>query len=115
MIQQNRSIKFHGKHFMDFYWKQSQKTQAKIEHVLSLVKSVQRIPRKFLEHIHDHHGLYEIRVESNGGIYRIFCCFETENKIVLFNGFQKKTKKTPQHELEKACRLLREFKQSQTK
>ncbi|WP_255501986.1 type II toxin-antitoxin system RelE/ParE family toxin [Algoriphagus sp. AK58] len=32
--------------------------------------------------------------------------------VVLFNGFQKKTQKTPKNELEKAERLMKEYLQS---
>ena len=43
-------------------------------------------------------GLYEIRIELDSNIYRIFCCFDKGNLVVLFNGFQKKTQKTPKQE-----------------
>jgi phage-related protein len=45
-------------------------------------------------------GLYEIRIELDSNIYRIFCCFDKENLVVLFNGFQKKTQKTPKQEID---------------
>ena len=35
-------------------------------------------------------GVYEIRIEYGGNIFRIFCFFVSGNKIVLVNGFQKK-------------------------
>ena len=54
-------------------------------------------------------GLYEIRVEYGSNIYRIFCCFDNGNLVVLFNGFQKKTQKTPLKEIEKALRLKGEY------
>ena len=54
-------------------------------------------------------GLYEIRVEYSSNIYRIFCCFDNGNIVVLFNGFQKKTQKTPLKEIEKALRLKQEY------
>ncbi len=42
-------------------------------------------------------------------IYRIFCCFDKGNLIVLFNGFQKKTQKTPSKELEKAEKIMKAY------
>lgn len=38
-----------------------------------------------------------LRLELNfsQNIYRIFCCFDEGRLVVLFNGFQKKTQKTP--------------------
>ncbi len=54
-------------------------------------------------------GLYEVRVEYQSNIYRIFCCFDEGRLVVLFNGFQKKTQKTPKEELDKAMRLKNEY------
>jgi len=36
-------------------------------------------------------------------------CFDEDKLIVLFNGFQKKTQKTPKNELEKAIELKNEY------
>ena len=54
-------------------------------------------------------GLFEIRIEFESNIYRIFCCFDEGNLVVLFNGFQKKTQKTPKSEIEKAMRIKEEY------
>ena len=56
--------------------------------------------------------LFEVRVEYQSNIYRIFCCFDEGRLVVLFNGFQKKTQKTPKSEIEKAERLMKEYFQS---
>jgi len=53
--------------------------------------------------------LYEVRVEYQFNIYRILCCFDEGKLVVLFNGFQKKTQKTPTEELERAMRLKNEY------
>ena len=54
-------------------------------------------------------GLYEIRIEFQGNIYRIFCCFDEGQIIVLFNGFQKKSQKTPAGEIERALKIMTEY------
>lgn len=54
-------------------------------------------------------GIYEIRVEVGSNIYRIFSCFDKGNIVVLFNGFQKKTLKTPKQEIELAEKLKKEY------
>jgi len=54
-------------------------------------------------------GLYEIRIEYGTNIYRIFCCFDEGNIVVLFNGFQKKSQKTPQAEIDKALKIKKEY------
>ena len=51
--------------------------------------------------------IFPIEVSSN--IYRIFCCFDEGNLIILFNAFQKKTNKTPSSEIEKAERIKKEY------
>lgn len=54
-------------------------------------------------------GLYEIRIEYESNIYRVFCCFDKGQLVVLLNGFQKKTQKTPKEEIERAMRLKDEY------
>ena len=54
-------------------------------------------------------GLYEVRVEVGSDIYRIFCCFDKGNIVVLFNAFQKKTQKTPKQEIDLALKLKKEY------
>jgi phage-related protein len=86
-----------------------EKVQQKIDYVLFLVSIAERIPKKFFRQLIGTNALYEIRVEYESNIYRIFCCFDEENLVVLFNGFQKKSQKTPKKELEKALRIMKEY------
>lgn len=104
-----RAIIFHGDHFIRFYQEQDDKVKSKIQYVLELIKQVDRVPEKFLKHLSGTDGLYEVRVEFQSNIYRIFCCFDEGKLVVLFNGFQKKTDKTPKNELEKATALMKEY------
>ena len=105
----NREIIFHENHFIEFYQKQDEKVKEKIKYVLELIKQVEKVPEKFLKHLTGTIGLYEIRIEYQSNIYRIFCCFDKGNLVILFNGFQKKTQKTPNNELEKAEKLKNEY------
>ena len=100
-----RQIIFHDSYFINFYIEQPEKLQEKIEYVFKVIRTVQNIPRKFLEHITGTDGLYEIRVEFESNIYRIFCCFDKGNLVVLFNAFQKKSQKTPPKEIDLALKL----------
>ena len=90
-----RKIIFHENHFISFYQNQDEKVKTKILYVLELIKQVDRVPEKFLRHLTGTDGLYEIRIEHKSNIYRLFCCFDEGKLVVLFNGFQKKTQKTP--------------------
>ena len=104
-----RKIDFHKDYFIKFYSKQNKKVQEKIEYVLKLIRQVERIPKKFFEHLTSTTGLYEIRVEYQSNIYRIFCFFDEGRLVILLNGFQKKTRKTPKKEIELAERLKKEY------
>jgi phage-related protein len=104
-----REIIFYENNFIAFYQKQDEKLKEKIKYVLELIKQVEKVPEKFLKHLIGTDGLYEIRIEYQSNIYRIFCCFDKGNLVVLFNGFQKKTQKTPNNELEKALKLKNEY------
>ncbi len=46
-------------------------------------------------------GLYEVRTSFEGNIYRVFFCINDDAMVVL-HGFQKKTQKTPQREIDTA-------------
>ena len=107
-----RKIVFYENHFIEFYQKQNIKVKGKIQYVFDLIKQVERVPEKFLKHLTGANGLFEIRVEYQSNIYRIFCCFDEGNIVVLFNGFNKKTQKTPKSELEKGERLMKEYFES---
>ena len=90
-----REIIFYEDYFIEFYQQQDDKVKSKIQYVLELIKQVDRVPEKFLKHLTGTDGLYEIRIEYQSNIYRIFCCFDKGQLVVLFNGFHKKTQKTP--------------------
>ena len=105
----SREIIFYDNHFIEFFQNHDGKVKEKIKYVLELIKQVEKVPEKFLKHLSGTNGLYEIRIEYQSNIYRIFCCFDKGKLVVLFNGFQKKTQKTPQNELDKALILMNEY------
>lgn len=60
-----------------------------------------RLP--YTEHLGD--GIFEIRAKQGSDITRVLYFFVIGKKIVLTNGFVKKTQKTPKKEIEKAKRF----------
>lgn len=104
-----RKIIFYESYFQDFYLEQNSKVREKIAYVFKVINSVQNVTTKFLKHLEGTDGLYEIRIEFESNIYRIFCCFDKGNLVVLFNAFQKKTQKTPKNEIELALKLKKEY------
>ena len=67
------------------------------------------VPGKYLKHITNSNGLWEIGVSAGNGIFRIFCFFDEDNLIILLSGFQKKSQKTPQTEIKRAEKLIKEY------
>ena len=109
-----RKIHTYGGFFEHFMAELDESVQEKIHYGLLLLKTQNRISSKFVKSIRD--GLFELRTEYNGNIYRVFFIFDEGNIVVLFNGFQKKTMKTPKKEIEKALKIKEEYyadKQSQ--
>ncbi len=104
-----REIKFYEKYFVEFYLSLDSSVQEKIEYVFKLIRTVDRIPQKFIKHIESTDGLYEIRIKVGSDIYRVFCCFDEGKIVILFNGFQKKSQKTPKKEIDRALRLKNEY------
>ena len=72
-------------------------------------RSVPKVSKDYLKHIEGTDGLYEIRVQQGRDIFRIFCFFDEGKLVVLANGFQKKTQKTPKSEIEKALKIKQEY------
>ena len=73
-------------------------------------------PKKIVKLIRD--GIYELRTEYGGKIFRVFFIFDEGEIVVLFNGFQKKTQKTPIGEIERAIKIKEAYyadKQSQNR
>jgi phage-related protein len=76
---------------------------------LQLISTVERIPEKYFKHLTGTDGLFEIRVEVGSDIYRVFSFFDKGQLIILANGFQKKTQKTPKNEIELAEKLKKQY------
>ena len=102
-----RKILLYKNYFRDFYQSIGDGAQRKVDYVLDMLKTKQRINEKFVKHIRD--GVYELRAQYDGNIYRAFFIFDGNNIVMLFNGFQKKTQKTPQSEINKAIKLKNEY------
>ena len=111
-----RTIKLFKNYFKYFDVAQTQTVRNKINFVLKLVETQRIIPSKFFRIIEGSDGIYEIRVEIESNIYRIFCCLDGGAVVVLFHGFQKKTQKTPLKEIKRAESIKKVyFKSKETK
>jgi len=108
-VTDDRQVVAFKRYFLDFYESQIGNMQAKIEWTLQLIRTTQQVPEKYFKHLDGTKGLFEIRVEVGNNIFRIFSFFDKGNLVVLGNGFQKKTQKTPKPEIEKALKIMEEY------
>ncbi len=110
-----RTTYVYGNEFWNFYDAQKKPIQDKIDWVIGLVRTLPMVPEKFFKHLQGTDGLFEMRIKVGSNIYRIFCFFDKGNLIILLNGFQKKTDKTPKNEIEKAEQLKQKYYEDQSK
>lgn len=104
-----RAIFYYKNFYLDFFKTLDEDTRLKFNWVLKLIATIDRVPVKYLKHIEGSNSLYEIRIEHNSNIYRVFCFFDKGNLIILLNGFKKKKQKTPKNEIKLAERLKVEY------
>jgi len=103
-MKTERKILYYRDYFISFYRSIETGAQKKIDYVLGMLKIQERVNEKFVRE-----GIYELRAYHNGNIYRAFFIFDEGNIVMLFNGFQKKTKKTPPGEIGKAIELKKKY------
>ena len=110
-----RQVIAYKNYFLDFYEEQPENVQEKMEWTLNLIRVTRQVPEKYLKHLEGTKGLYEIRVDVGSQTFRIFSFFDKGNLVVLGNAFQKKSQKTPKQELEKAIKIMEEYKNENKK
>ncbi|MBS1572635.1 MAG: type II toxin-antitoxin system RelE/ParE family toxin [Bacteroidetes bacterium] len=96
-------------YFEEFLMEQPKKVQDKIFKIIEAIETLERVPSNYLKHLTGTDGLYEARIQLGTNIWRVFCFFDGEKLVVLMNGFQKKTQKTPKNEIEKAIKIMNDY------
>lgn len=104
-----REVHAYKNYFQNFLLKQPKIVQDKIFKIIEAIETLERIPSTYLKSIEGVRGLYEARIQLASNYWRVFCFFEEDKLIILLNGFQKKTQKTPRSEIERAIRLMKEY------
>jgi phage-related protein len=105
-----RTAIFYDDYFEKFFIEQSEKVKSKIIWTIELIEELEKIPETYFKHIESTEGLYEIRIKHGSDIFRIFCFFDQGNLIILANGLHKKTQQTPKKEIEKALKIMEEYR-----
>lgn len=108
-MEKIREIVAYKHYFEKFLSEQPTKVQDKIFKIIEAIETLKRIPKNYLKHLEGTDGLYEARVQLGSNIWRVFCFFDKGRLVILLNGFQKKTQKTPKKELDKAIELMKEY------
>jgi phage-related protein len=79
----------------------SGKQAQKVVWVLRLVEQLDPVPAQYLKKLVDTDGLWEVRAQHGGDIFRLLGFFDG-SKFLVVSGFAKKTEKLPRQELEVA-------------
>lgn len=104
-----REVIAYENHFEDFLRAQPTKVQDKIFKIIQAIETLERVPSNYLKSLEGTNGLYEARIQLGSSIWRVFCFFDNGKLVILLNGFQKKTQKTPKNEIDKALKLMTKY------
>jgi phage-related protein len=104
-----RQVVYYKDYYMNFFEGLKPEVKKKFNWTLQLIATLERIPEKYFKHITGTDGIYEIRIEVGTDIYRVFSFFDKGQLVILVNGFQKKTQKTPSKEIELAEKLKKQY------
>ncbi|MDY0201738.1 MAG: type II toxin-antitoxin system RelE/ParE family toxin [Bacteroidales bacterium] len=108
-MEKIREVIAYKHYFEEFLLGQPKKVQDKIYKVLEAIETLERIPSNYLKLIVGTNQLYEARIQLGSNIWRVFCFFDSGRLVILLNGFQKKTQKTPKNEINRAVNLMNEY------
>ena len=75
------------------------KQAQKVAWVMRLIEELDEVPSTYLKKLSNTQDIWEVRVQVGSNIFRFLGFFSNGNFIVLTNGFQKKTQKTPKAEI----------------
>lgn len=110
MAEKNiRDIYYYKNFYLDFFETLNPDVKRKFNWTLKLITTIERGPGKYFKYMEDTTGLFEVRVEVGSNIYRVFSFFDEGRLIILLNGFQKKSQKTPKNEIELAEKLKKQY------
>lgn len=102
--------------FDEFYFSLPKRVQDKFEYVFQIIQSIYNVSAKFAKHLEDT-DLYELRVSVGTNEYRtILFAIDRDNiiestKIILLNGFLKKSSKDYRKQIVIAQSILNDLRQ----
>lgn len=94
----------------EFILSEDIKLQAKIFRMLELLEvKGNELREPYSSYLTD--GIFELRAKQGSDISRVLYFFVVGKKIILTNGFRKKTQKTPKSEIELAKKYKAEYEE----
>lgn len=92
----------------DFLISSDNKMRAKMASMISLLQeNGYNLREPYSKHLSE--GIFELRAKVGSDITRVMYFFYIDRRVILTNGFVKKTKKTPLKELEKAKKYRQDY------
>ena len=93
---------------LDFIKSLDNKMQARLLRIIQLLsENGTELREPYSKHLVD--GIFEIRAKVGSDLSRVLYFFVVGHKVVLTNGFVKKTQKTPKNEIELAKKYRNEY------
>ena len=86
-----RNLRAYGGYVEAFMETLTEKEQDKIQYGLLLLKTQERLSTKFVKFVQD--GVFELRTEYNGNIYRVFFIFDDGILYCCLMAFKRSRKK----------------------
>jgi len=74
----------------------------KIFFVFDLIEELDVVPSKFFKKLKGASGIWEVRVEYESNIYRLFGFLHKNSLVILTNAYQKKSQKTDNNQIKQA-------------
>jgi phage-related protein len=93
----------------DFLDTLSDKQAKKVAWVLRTIRDIHPIPAQYFKKLANADDIWEVRVSLGNNIFRLLGFFDGQDFIIITNGFQKKTQKTPRSEIKLAEERKREY------
>ncbi len=76
---------------------------------MRLVEEWERVPKQYFKKLENTDDIWEIRAQLGSNIFRILGFFSRSALFIATNGFQKKTQKTPNSEIDLAEKRKAEY------
>jgi len=78
------------------------KDAQKVTWTLRLFEDLDILPRTYFKKLENTDEIWEVRTRIGSNSYRLLCFLHKNGLVILTNGFQKKTQKTPRNEIKLA-------------